>query len=64
MIGTGWLWIDDNDGNRFAALASQLIMANQTRPMTLMKGGILGPVALPNISQFPFSTAPKLSLRC
>ena len=56
--------MDDSDGNRFAALASQLIMTDQTRPMTLMKGGILGPVALPNISQFPFSTAPKLSLRC
>ena len=34
--------MDDSDGNRFAALASQLIMTDQTRPMTLMKGGHIG----------------------
>jgi hypothetical protein len=29
MIGTGRSWIDDSDGNRFAALASQLITVNR-----------------------------------
>ena len=42
MIGTGRSWIDDSDGDRFAALASQLIMVNRNSSYDINERGYIG----------------------